>query len=266
MIRSVSLILIFFLSVSSHTFSLATTNALQRGWQQTTLPLNINSTNCPASVPLVEIIDGAIAPWNTVTASNFILYRGLPSSSTASNLIAGPVVDTPVIVCDTSFQTHTGMDANTVSVYAQVTLSGNSIIHGYVLLNAQAGSAANIANIAPERLKILLGHELGHIVGLGQSVDSGALMYYDLSSRRSTALGQDDIDGVTYLYQRNEPPDGVLGCGLVKNVDTDAGTSAMILLLIPVVFLFLLKIRKLNHFANRVCFNLRLRLFTRDFT
>ena len=51
-------------------------------------------------------------------------------------------------------------------------------------------------------IETVLGHENGHFVGLGHSDDSKALMYPSYQGERCSpnTLGEDDIEGATYLY------------------------------------------------------------------
>ena len=58
-----------------------------------------------------------------------------------------------------------------------------------------------------------LAHEIGHAFGLGHTSISDALMFYATMDKR-VALGQDDIDGMTYLYPAEQPK--VLSCGSVN--------------------------------------------------
>ncbi|KAK6144104.1 hypothetical protein DH2020_020924 [Rehmannia glutinosa] len=43
-------------------------------------------------------------------------------------------------------------------------------------------------------------HELGHVLGLGHSTDSGAIMYPIIGPGLRKGLGQDDINGIRALY------------------------------------------------------------------
>ena len=60
-----------------------------------------------------------------------------------------------------------------------------------------------------------LAHEIGHAIGLGHSQFPESLMYYSIDSSPQMALGQDDWDGVTFLYPRQQPFNacGTVGTG-----------------------------------------------------
>src|SRR5690606_29136124 len=91
------------------------------------------------------------------------------------------------------------------------------------------------ANFDRTQLKIILAHEIGHILGLGHSHDESALMYYNASAKEDLNLAQDDIDGITYLYPSDELDGADLaGCGMVSNgVPPAGGGWALLLMLLP---------------------------------
>ena len=92
------------------------------------------------------------------------------------------------------------------------------ITAGAVALNVQEGSAANIASIDRKILVSILVHEIGHVLGLGHSADKNAVMYYNAAEKKFASLAQDDVDGMTYLYARNElGEDPIFGGEIRKN-------------------------------------------------
>lgn len=88
-------------------------------------------------------------------------------------------------------------------------ISGSTIVGSLVLINDTAATQFG-AKTRPEKVAIIA-HELGHAFGLGHSPVNDSLMYYATVSQR-TSLGRDDIDGISYLYPKQQP---VSGCGTI---------------------------------------------------
>ena len=85
-------------------------------------------------------------------------------------------------------------------------------------------------------VKIVLAHEMGHLLGLGHSADTKALMYYDASAKTTLGLAKDDYDGITYLYPRDEiGKDKMFGCAAIGQTTkpfTGKGSFLLVILLI----------------------------------
>src|SRR5690606_21495045 len=66
-----------------------------------------------------------------------------------------------------------------------------------------------------------IAHEIGHAIGLGHAEDNQkeALMYFRLVNQRKE-LGQDDIDGVSFLYPMHVDAFGLLEGGLLGGCGT----------------------------------------------
>lgn len=179
------------------------------GWNKGEIQLDINESNCPASVDVPAIIADAAAVWNNVPTSTLKVSVG---NATTSTSMASPVT----VYCETNFGGVAHPDY--VPGAAAVNGSTGRITQGILYLNASGGQA-NIANFSATELKVILAHEIGHIVGLGHSDSPVALMYYDASAKTELKLSQDDIDGVAYLYPSDEFNDKKwAGCGLIKDM------------------------------------------------
>lgn len=208
--KTIFLALIVF-SSTAFTFTLNTsTNPNLKGWSGADVKIYLNPNNCPAGVDVAGIIEDAVAVWNNIPSSSIkVSYGGTTSSTTMSNPTTA--------YCETNFQTVVGADQNFVPGAAAVNGNTGTISGGILYLNASAGTA-NISNMNRETLKIILAHEIGHILGLGHSHNEAALMYYDASYKQQFRLAQDDIDGMTYLYPKSDLGlNNLAGCALVKN-------------------------------------------------
>lgn len=220
------LLITFFLIQKSFSFTLiSTSNSNQQGWANSNITFAINATNCPAGVDITGLVNSAISTWNNVPTSKLNLSV---SGTTALTSAASPVT----VYCETNFQTVTGADQNFVPAAAGPSISGNTPVAGILYLNVSAGTA-RISNFNQNTLILIMAHEIGHVLGLGHSQDTNALMYFDASAKTTLGLAQDDIDGITYLYPRNEMNgEKPFGCGLVKNLPPPPSSGLKLFILL----------------------------------
>ena len=214
--RFIKSILVLLVASQANAFTLnSQSDSSMKGWDKEELVFKLNSANCPANVE--SLINDAMAIWNSVPSSKLKLTLGGTTSTTYAQLSGGTATDIPVIICDTSFSTHSGLGGNGVAGVAQTSAppTGGHISYSYLLLNVEPSSTGNVTNFSDVSVSLVIAHEIGHVLGLGHSPDTAALMYFDASKKKTLSLGQDDIDGITYLYPRNEPSDKAMGCGLV---------------------------------------------------
>lgn len=203
------LILFFTQTVLAFTLNSSSNPNLQ-GWANTDIKIYLNPINCPAGVDVAGVISEAVEVWNNIPNSSIkVSYGGSTTSTTSSN--------PPTAYCETNFQGVVGADQDAVPGAASADGSSGRITRAVLYLNA-SGGLANIGHFDRETLKIILAHEIGHILGLGHSSDTSALMYYDASYKQRLSLAQDDIDGMTYLYPQSDINlNSLVGCGLVKS-------------------------------------------------
>jgi hypothetical protein len=239
-------LLLFFAASPAFAFTLGQTG-FDGGWSGKTVSFYYNSANCPASVPAA--IDKAMDLWSKIPTSNLKLKLAGASTITPTQLLSGTASPVPVIVCDPSFESNSGASADFVGGYGFFTHAGSKINYGGLVLNVQAGKNANINNFDATSLAVLLAHEIGHVLGLGHSEYHPALMYYDISSKTELSLAQDDMDGITYLYPRDEFKDGLYGCGRVSALPPSSGAAAFLLWLIPLAMLAFLRRRAAAGYA-----------------
>ena len=221
-----------FFSPVAQAFTLSYSSALQ-GWQGTTLSFAVNSSQCGITqAELYSAIDDAIALWNRVPNSRIRLSRGAEVTTTVAQALAGNAASglpTPLILCDPNMQAtfQAGVSPNldpepsfTSNNIPGVTLplpTELTMDYAVLVLNSESGKSARISNLNSTVLRVVIAHEIGHVLGLGHTKDIANLMYFDASERAKLSLSQDDMDGIAYLYPRTElASNGLYGCGTVQ--------------------------------------------------
>lgn len=211
-----------------------------RGWNRDTLKFFVNTSGCTISADQVkEAVEDAIDVWNSVPTMGLKLEMGGDTSTTVADAYNGAGTDDGVIVaCSTGFGALTGADEDLViGVGRPFTNSNGEITKAGLILNATASADGNIANVqSGEPVAALLAHEIGHTLGLGHTADANSLMYPSLQ-RHYLRLSQDDMDGISYLYPREEPSDGFYGCATVQGGTGGASGSGTALLTLLGFFL-----------------------------
>jgi hypothetical protein len=186
------------------------------------------NTSCSqAGVTVYELKD-MISPaiehfWNRVPTSKLRLSNGGfsdaitniqngrlcgPTDEACISAAAGNVIEP---VTDIIIGCNSGANFGGPSVLA-VTIpnnfSGNKITGAVILINDSAGSV--FANLSREDKISVIAHEIGHAIGLGHSENRDALMYFRTVEQRR-ALGEDDMEGVSFLYPMKIDGFGLLG-------------------------------------------------------
>jgi hypothetical protein len=176
--------------------------------------------------------------WNKTPTSRFKMRQGsvvtadakyktgvicLPDDNTCSATGAPPVSSDIVIACNqnaTNFPAATGVLAITVPN----NINGSTIVGSVVLLNDTVSTY--LKNKSRSEKISVIAHELGHAFGLGHSPVKDSLMYYSTIDLR-TNLGADDMDGITYLYPKNQS----VTCGSIDMNSRNSPTQLLGLLL-----------------------------------
>jgi hypothetical protein len=136
------------------------------------------------------------------------------NSTPAEGLI--PAVKNIVISCNDN-QLNFG-NGNVLAVTVPNKFSGKKIAGAVILINDGANTFGNLSK--SDKIAVIA-HEIGHAIGLGHAEDKSALMYYRTVDLRNN-LGQDDVDGVTYLY-----PMHVDGYGLLQGIEPLGGCGTI---------------------------------------
>jgi hypothetical protein len=206
------------LTTSSQAFTLVDPS-VHAGWEGETLSFQVNESSCTglgiSASDLNTAIDEALAEWNSVPSAGIKFERGGTTASTGNT-------NPPTIYCSNSLT-----DPNTTLGVGQVggTLYGRPI-SGSLALNGASASNGYFNNLGSVEKTVVVAHEIGHVLGLGHSAENSALMYYQISSKVSSRLSQDDVDALTWLHPRQEPSDGVFGCASVQTPSGGAGPGS----------------------------------------
>jgi len=210
-----------FFSTPVFAFTINGSSALV-GWHGDVLSFRVSSGSC--SIPegdLNAAIDDAILIWNSIPTTRILLTRGETVTTKAAQVLSGDGnkgPPTPVIICDPALSTTLQASSSSIPALTGLAANGLQINYGFILLNSESGRRANIANLSSDKLRIVLAHEMGHVLGLGHSANSKALMYFDATEKKTMSLSQDDMDGVTYLYPREESGGGkAFACASISN-------------------------------------------------
>ena len=192
--------------------------------------VKVNPTDCTLeNEELFAQIDSALAVWNNLPLSGLHLVRSLEDASmTPDEYLAGDSSEVPIIFCDPDFELNTG-DSDVVPAATRVgvaTTTDQTLNRAAIFLNAEVGAAAEISQLPPAVFQITLAHEVGHMLGLGHSSVPAALMYFNVSNKSSAFAGEDDIQGITFLYPRNEFQRNPFGCARSSQATT--GPSALV--------------------------------------
>lgn len=201
-----------------------------KGWDTKTLTINVNTTSCGiGDTTLYDLIDRAMVVWNENPTADLKLERSpLISGTSVSTFKNGQATDVPLILCSTNFTSDIGDDGNVIPASTMQLAASTktlALVYGGILLNAESGKSANIANLSSGVLAVTLAHEIGHLVGLGHSSSSDALMYFSMGGKTSPFITQDDMDGFSFLYPKDEFKNGAFGCAAVHRYDVGIGIT-----------------------------------------
>lgn len=179
--------------------------------------------SCDLGLTPTELLDMAVDAaskfWNRAPTSGLKITRGRVvdvANFHADDLCSPDSPCTPTSTFKHSHQLLIGCNENASNFPSNVILgltvptrvSFKKIQSAAVLLNGRAGSV--FLTMSYDNQRAVVAHEMGHALGLGHSPVTDSLMYYQSVPTRES-LGEDDIDGITYLYPKTQVVD--LNCG-----------------------------------------------------
>lgn len=227
-------------SSSAFAFTLAGSPYV-KGYENPAIEIRINQGSCPSNVDLRKVIEDSIKVWNRVPSSKLKLSVG---GSTTETGYTYP----PVAYCDNTITGGIlGMGGSAMSDEFKLVL-------GMIRFNSNPASTGYILNQEYGQILIVAAHEIGHLIGLGHSEDTYALMNYSIGSKVTMNLSQDDIDGVTFLYPQDEVKGAPFmgGCGLVQSAKPSGhGRMIWLFFLFPLLLWAWLRSKTSHLFLTR---------------
>lgn len=271
------LLITVFFSFQAQAFLLNTSTGAAFGTDEVNIYITSNSTCTNAGFTKESLLEVAVSAankfWGSVPTAN-ISFKSGGILQTSNNLfLTGklcatgcntatdvPAVNDIVIACNSNSSDNFTSDT-LLALTVPNNVSSSEIKGSVILLNDTA--TTSFKNLSSAELESLMAHEVGHAVGLGHTEDSAALMYYLNSSTRSK-LGQDDIDGISYLY-----PNQFDGCkGLFGGVITsqippkNRGNGSFISSLVLGLSIGFLSLFLMINFTHRNLFHRRKQSFS----
>lgn len=236
--KIIFLVITLILQLQGNAFTLSGNTSKLKGWKDDPLVYHLNPANCRADIR--GIIQSSMDMWNSISSSKLKVELGSDSAATAANAVAGTAAETALIICDSAFGTTFTSDPDVSSGIGSARYGSDlQIRRGYLVLNAQPGALASFNDLDANTAKIIMTHEIGHSLGLGHSSDASAIMHYTSGFKTEFTLSEDDINGINYLYPRDELSGDPFmgGCGLVKSNSSLPPSKQMLLFF--VLFLML---------------------------
>lgn len=215
--------LLALLSLSAHAFTLNNTTKLVFSQDEVMVNVASGCTNIGITdSELLELVGKAVDNfWNTSPTSRLKLRKGSvvnvdsryhsdPICVASTSCTPNPDIAVSSDILITCNDNTTNFPSSSIlGITIPNNISGNTIVGSIVMINDRANTQFDTKS--DDAKVAILAHEIGHAFGLGHSPVVDSLMYYATVSQRK-ALGRDDIDGISFLYPKQQP---VNGCGTV---------------------------------------------------
>lgn len=212
------------MALNVHAFTL--NNSAELTYNKDEINVNLAGGFCTnigiTDAEMLSIIESAVNVfWNKAPTSRLKLRKG--SIQNVSSDFYNDQICNGSTNCDPNLDLKVSSDilitcnANTVNfpssnilgITIPNNISGSTIYGALIMINDR--TSTRFDDKTREEKVAIIAHEIGHAIGLGHSPVTDSLMYFATVEKR-VSLGQDDIDGVSYLYPKQQP---ISGCGTI---------------------------------------------------
>lgn len=198
---------------------------------------------------LLSIVNDAVEFWNHSPTSR-LKIRGGGLKSVSANFHTGLICNSgtscdpnPALAVSSDILLSCNNNASNfpsngvLAVTVPNNYTNTTILGSLMLLNDQSNNPFQ-SKTRDEKVAIIA-HEMGHAIGLGHSPVRDSLMFYAVVPLRRS-LGQDDIDGITYLYPKEQP----VSCGTISDISKKNTISGFFIgFIISILLAYALKLR-----------------------
>lgn len=244
-------------STSSYGYTLNAVAEAGARWRNFPVSMKLNPTNSGLPESEVQrVLSQAMSKWNTGVVKTVLEISSIDYSVTAAHGMDQDGVNS-ITFSDSFREDSNGFDPDvTVAVGGQYG-DGSSMVDAFVVFNAESvawntdTTKSTVTGIYGDDLETIALHELGHVLGLGHSADTSAVMSGKRTAKTLRELTPDDIEGGKYVTGSAEASgtgnnggsnsSGAgksAGCGTINSETNSANISGMLaMMLIPVAVL-----------------------------